>query len=179
MLKVDECGFRMTSERKPLSTEDAIYFAGLFDGEGTIVIEKLSHLRASRPGGRTPQYNLRIAMSNTNFDLMRWVKATFGGSLCQSRWAGRSKAKADALKWSTSCGNAAYILGRILPYLKAKRTEAELGLAFNAYASSNICPRMPHKGIHGTLPVSIQILETKESYRLQMRALKTVYKQYS
>jgi hypothetical protein len=52
--------------------EDLIYFAGLFDGEGTITLTK----KCSKEN-RIPE----ISIPSTTYELLEFCKSTFGGNI--------------------------------------------------------------------------------------------------
>ena len=61
-----------------LSETDLAYFAGLLDGEGHVAIKYFKRHISYRPYSR---YGLMVGISNTNFDVMRWLLEHVGGSV--------------------------------------------------------------------------------------------------
>ena len=53
------------------------YFAGIIDGEGSIIIAK----QAIRKGRKNHTYSLRICVVNSNKILLEWLRTNFGGSI--------------------------------------------------------------------------------------------------
>jgi len=93
------------------------YLAGLIDGEGSIRIEKGSSPHHHSP--TTPT----VALTNTSSKMIDWVVLKFGGHLYRKTnrtcwdvyWLGKSVIP---------------ILEGVLPYLTAKKDQAEVVLAY-------------------------------------------------
>jgi hypothetical protein len=109
------------------------YLAALIDGEGYIAISKGATPAPNGNGYMTdaPRYNLTIAVTNTNENLICFCCDTFGGS-----WS-RDKRPDDKPHWKQRCSwrtnghkNKELILQGVLPYLVAKRRNALLALEF-------------------------------------------------
>ena len=103
--------------RKTVNT-DAAYVAGLIDGEGCIHIEK------SRD---TYRVRVTLGMSAPALPLLEEMKGRWGGVLYQmrpetSRWA-------TAWSWYVWGDKAVALIEYVLPYLRLKRRQAEVGLA--------------------------------------------------
>lgn len=110
--------------REP-SVEDFIYFAGLFDGEGSIDVST----------GRIRTPRLKVAM--TDGPTIDWLYETFGGNMCHENPSGT--AKLAAWKWyAVRQVDVKAILTGARPYLKlkARRADAALdALEYLSYAS--------------------------------------------
>jgi hypothetical protein len=92
-----------------MSDTDSAYFAGLMDGEGSIIIAK-------NKGGRN---TWRATISNTDFDLLNWCKKVTGcGSIVRHENSNPLHATSGA--WQCYSWNARSILKQLLPYLKIK-----------------------------------------------------------
>jgi hypothetical protein len=63
----------------PFKSEDIAYFAGLFEGEGTVVIYKWYYKDGKRFPRTTPQMMIRIAM--TDIEPLERIVKTIGGYL--------------------------------------------------------------------------------------------------
>jgi hypothetical protein len=59
------------------SETDKAYLAGFVDGEGTLTITR--HMRRDRPGYR--RFNLRLAVYNTNLELLWMLRGIWGGTV--------------------------------------------------------------------------------------------------
>lgn len=102
------------------------YLAGIVDGEGSITI---TVSRQPRFGYITRRHRLLFQVSNCDRRLMDWLVLTFGGntSLTAADRKGRR-----GWHWTSKQSSAGAILTDLLPYLKLKRRQAEVALAFLA-----------------------------------------------
>ena len=110
--------------------EELIYLAGLFDGEGTICIQKDSRPLCKDNGKNwNPIYNVtvRIGMTDeksiqTYADHFRVGKVhaekTRRGHKQMFRWAIRSK------------NDVIFVINQMIPFLRLKKTQGILGLRF-------------------------------------------------
>jgi len=110
----------------PSSVVDHAYLAGIVDGEGCIIIRHQGGRKGTANG-----YALELNITNTDEALMIWLLDTFGG-LC--RWKVKKGLtglmKRPSWVWWVSGKNAGAVLQVILPYLRVKRAQADLGLRF-------------------------------------------------
>ena len=98
---------------------DLAYLAGFFDGEGYIGIRK--HEKTN--------YLVRATVCNTNKWIVEWYRFAFGGSInLKSKYSPKHH---DAWVWDICGKNAIAFLEAISPYLKTKRTQAELAIKFS------------------------------------------------
>jgi hypothetical protein len=109
------------------STKDAdlAYWAGLFDGEGCVLIA-----RGRNPGRKVVQHWLTVSVSNTDLDVLRELGERFGGSIATDRT--RKPHWHTCYHWHTSGRIAAAFLSAILPFARVKRAQIELALAFQS-----------------------------------------------
>lgn len=103
---------------------DLAYFAGLFDGEGCIYIEKQKYKE------KNTVYSLKCKISMCNFNVLNFTKSLFGGCLYHDKPHHTSNRYGNLWSWSCYCGSAKLFLIAILPFLHIKKTEAELGIKF-------------------------------------------------
>ncbi len=96
------------------------WVGGFFDGEGAVVILKLKG-----KGMRAPRYQLGTRVGNTNRAVIEWLRETFNGGISTQYLTGPKK---PCHHWIAGGPTAAKFLKQILPYLKLKRKQAELGL---------------------------------------------------
>ena len=113
---------RSVSPIKPL---DLAYIAGLFDGEGHISIVKMPPSLKWRT--KSSHYRLDIGITNTNQDIIYWVNGIFNGRICKRT---RSEKWHTCWEWRRSNNGAQEFLEVILPFLKIKRSQAEIVLRF-------------------------------------------------
>jgi hypothetical protein len=113
-----------------LSDVDAAYIAGMFDGEGSII------LWYRRGDSARPQ--LRCTVSNTHFPMLEWVKDRVGtGSVVRHRYPDATGYK-EAGTWQCYGQNAVALLNQMLPYLIVKRDKAIDAIASQIPDYSNL-----------------------------------------
>jgi hypothetical protein len=101
-------------------------------------------------------HSLRVCLSNTDKEIMKWVHRTFGGSLQEYP----PKKGARAWKWTISCKSAGELLQKMLPYFRVKKSQAEVAIEFQGRVSQ--WKKNGHKkGRKGALPIP----ETERLYR--------------
>ncbi len=103
---------------------DLAYVAGIFDGEGCVLIYKVPRHNQKRGG---IQHRLKISIANTNTDLMSWLKENFGGNIVV---ADRREQYRKFYHWQLSGVSAAEFIKRLLPYLKIKQQQVKLAISF-------------------------------------------------
>jgi hypothetical protein len=102
-----------------LEHDDAVYLAGLIDGEGMITI----NFYGTRP---RPRMRPLISIANTDKDLITWVRTRLGGVTLKYRG---EKARYDLYTVQIArLLDVKSLLEQILPFLKAKKKQAELVL---------------------------------------------------
>jgi hypothetical protein len=112
-----ECHEKASNPRlEPVAVETLAYFAGLMDGEGHIGIRR-SH------DGRW--HDLVVNISNTNKAVLEEMASHFGGNVQVQR-----QRQKPVYRWNSSGRRAVLVLSMLLPHLRIKRAEAEVGLAF-------------------------------------------------
>ena len=97
---------------------DLAYFAGIFDGEGCIIIRK----------GRSGYHTAMATLTNTNEWICRQFQFSFGGSVYMRSPQGDRRQAIWA--WSVEAQKAQGFLEIIVPYLKLKRAQAEIAIGF-------------------------------------------------
>ncbi len=96
---------------------DLAYIAGLFDGEGSICIER---------NGR--RFWIYVGVIMTDEYIIRWLQFVFGGSIYH--YAPRGISKKDQWRWRTVGPQAIPVLKALMPYLRLKKAQAELAIEF-------------------------------------------------
>lgn len=98
------------------------YFAGLFDGEGTI------RINAAKVNGYIgKRYDPAISIGMSDEKIMNLFVKTFGGKLRIERVLGRKV----MYRWGTSGRQIVPLfLEKLLPYLQVKKEQAELVIKF-------------------------------------------------
>jgi len=100
---------------KRINNTTLSYIAGLFDGEG--------YFCAVQNGG----YGLlRIRIVNCRLDVLEWLKGMFGGYISEKPKT--SETSHQCYEWN--CGEKERFLKLLKPYLRMKRRQMEVALAF-------------------------------------------------
>lgn len=131
---------------KTIDRDNAIYFAGLFDGEGCVNICERPPRHAG-PGQINPFFRLGLSLANTHRNVLQHIKSTCGGVLCEAKKKELRKDGKPVRKqwrWSASQRESFYILQQILPFLIVKRDQAALAIEF--YKSISEYVHRPHPG---------------------------------
>ncbi len=98
------------------------YFAGLFDGEGSINI--------ITPTGSRYAWALSCAVKMTNSrELMAEMKAAFGGNTGE-KWSYRRNGNKPQYYWQVRARLAGKFLAAVYPFLRVKKEEAEVAIRF-------------------------------------------------
>ena len=108
--------------------KDLAYFAGLFDGEGSVEI------RVAKGKEGKYRLSLGIILVNTYEPILNWIANTLGGKVYP---AGYSSKGSRLWRWQFWGKQIRWLLNAILPYLKIKKDEVELLL----YAITLVRPR--------------------------------------
>lgn len=123
-----------------MTQEEAIaYCAGLFDGEGCILITR----RRTYPGrdttvyGRQPNWTYRMdtRLNQVRPESVMFMQDTLGGTVFFLRRSyGPIKGKIYAGRWSWEMADAVAVeaLHKMMPFLCIKKAEAELAIKFQA-----------------------------------------------
>lgn len=102
------------------------YVAGIIDGEGHIGITKQNRLYC-KTRKRATGYSLRIAVKMCDGDVIDFLYGNFGGHVGRILIEGY---KSEQYQWVINCRKAAQLLKDILPFLRAKKAQAELAMRF-------------------------------------------------
>ena len=109
---------------------DLAYFAGIFDGEGSVT---LARTQRSSPKQR-PTYTLRVQVVNTNEWICQQLRFVFGGNVMLHRKT-EGNHKPD-YRWLGYRNVDVSFLKAVFPYLHLKRPHAELALQFDKHKTS-------------------------------------------
>lgn len=94
------------------------YFAGFFDGEGTVDIRfRTTH------GGKYFRYELRVQIVQIDVKPLIVLRDKWGGSICKPK-------NSKTSRWLVSSDQAAKFLRDVRPHLIVKADEADIGLEF-------------------------------------------------
>ena len=115
---------------------DWAYLAGFFDGEGCVTV---SYRGRPKPIGKRkdlvanyPYWAVRIVVTNTSFELLRRIRAKFGGYVHKHGWKPKPNDNwRRQNQWVVSNGpHCLWILSGMLPHLFYKKPEAILAMKF-------------------------------------------------
>lgn len=151
-------------ELKKFSVEQLAYLAGIVDGEGSIYIGNFS----SNPKTGTLHYQTNMEVTNTDENLINWLKETFGGRINKYTFKQLPKnSRRPVFRWIVSGELIAYLCNLIQPYLVIKRAQCEIMLKMRETFKGTGAV----KGKSGCQPVTQEILQIRKMYFDQMRAL--------
>lgn len=97
------------------------YIAGFFDGEGSVIVRAAIH-------NNIINYELIISIGQNDTSVLRYIQQIFGGRIANPKYEFTRKKQTPDLRMEAS--KASFFLEMILPYLKVKRKQAELAIAF-------------------------------------------------
>lgn len=110
------CGNRGIERPRNMSETERAWFAGIFDGEGSIIQYK--------PHGIQGQQYWRIQVANTVKELIDRVAEVTGIANVSARPIPINKKHKQCFNWQAHGENAELILRQILPWLIVKREKA-------------------------------------------------------
>lgn len=125
------------------------YFAGFFDGEGSISI-----LEHTKPTGYR-YMRLLVQVGCTNLEVLEWFQLRFGGNIYNHKRNGNRK---QCYTWQLHSRMAANALMLMQPYLLVKVEQARLALEFQETMGQSA-------------PIGKDILDTRQVLRKTMSML--------
>ena len=99
------------------------YFAGIFDGEGSISLSKTNSSKSNT-------FVLYVCVGNTNEWIIQQLKFCFGGIVTYQEPKGNKKPR---WMWTLQAQKALGFLVLIEPYLHIKRPQAEIAIRFQKH----------------------------------------------
>ena len=141
-----------------VSVEDRIYTAGFVDGEGCISITKMTKSKH----GKSPYHHFFFSLESTDPDITYWLQERFGGSISIDKTKVSHNHRVT-YRWKLGTQETVSLLRQLMPYLRVKRPQAELGLLF--LLQRNTQRKGRPRG------VSAEELALREEFYLQMSAL--------
>ena len=112
-----------------ITKKDRYYAAGLVDGEGTITLVRQSRLQMKSPA---------ISVSTTSYELVDFMKKTFGGYIVKLKAPAKKHWK-QAWHWQTSHDKAIAIIKSVAPFLREEKKKARAQLILEEY--KKVTPR--------------------------------------
>lgn len=114
--------FKMDSDPRLLSDEEAAYLAGIMDGEGTIIPVK-------DKDGEGNRSLWRAIISNTDREMLGWCRERTGGMGSISERKRQKEEHTLCYGWQMYSAEALILLRQIRPYMKIKAEEADRAIA--------------------------------------------------
>jgi intein/homing endonuclease len=134
------------------------YLAGLFDGEGSVGLTA-----CSQRGRISRAYPLAVSISNTHIETIKSLKNLFGGSTWIKKR--RNKKYQPCMQWTLSSQQGLAFLKMIIPYLRIKKEQAEIGIKFiNGRKRSSV--RLSNEEIKRREKVRKKLFELKHPNRI-------------
>lgn len=140
-----------TYNLKEISNENRAYFAGLLDGEGTIVISK----SIKKEPNNSVSYGLRVRFGLTYKKILLEMQGFFGGNIHEANMNKRMNCKStknqvnaspdiwkQVYDYQISGRDALYFLKVVEPFCREKKEQAALGIRFED-------GKRPFSGRHG------------------------------
>jgi len=156
---------RYTYERKEYSIAQMAYLAGIIDGEGSIYIGNFS----SNPKTGSKYYQTNIEVTNSDKSLMDWISEVFGGRITTYAASQMPKnARRTYYRWIATGERVTHLVEILLPYLIAKKNQAEIMIKMRATYKPNYGVE---KGVQGIAVLEKDLLDLRQSYFEQIRAL--------
>jgi hypothetical protein len=140
-----------------LKVETLAYVAGLFDGEGSIVIG----CSIGRTNRKNPCYFLQVGITNTDRELIDWLRSTFGGHISDNSHSPSRSTQRPCWAWRVTSRQAHGFLRNILPYLRTKKPQALIAIEFQEHMTAFASNRA----------LSANLLAIREDYRSKLRSL--------
>lgn len=146
-----------------LSETDKARLAAYIDCEGTIYINVCKKLYGRM---KNAQYRLSLAITNTDYRLMDWLKRKTDGSVYFVKYE-KSKhlGSKQIMRWQVNERLAETVLIAVLPYMLVKRPQAEVGLSFMSLKKSR---KIVERDSKGRL-MSASLTESEMAARLTMK----------
>jgi len=148
-----------------MKKEILIYTAGLFDGEGCIIIQRSQPYKEK--GQISPSYWLNVNVAMTDKATIDWLKGTFGGSIADQTSRKNRPNRQPYYHWRITSQNAIPFLKSILPYLRVKKEQAKLAIQFQS---------QKHK--HTSHKLTPQQIQWRESFKLKISQLTPTQRYY-
>jgi hypothetical protein len=122
------------NKKAPLGTA---WFAGFMEGEGTISLTT----RHSRNGRKNTYWEPCVSVVNTNYEIMKRIQDTFGGSISNTALSPSRAAHHKVcyqIKWHGT--KALHLLEEIIPYLEMKLRQAVIVRDYIIHVSATPAP---------------------------------------
>lgn len=117
---------------------DLAYMAGLFDGEGSIVIHARKYV--TKQGKIQTHSYAELCLGSTDEWVVRFFQVSFGGNVYLRRPAkpGARFGTSSMWAWQVAARKTIPPLEALLPYLRLKRAQAEIALRFQRRTAQRV-----------------------------------------
>ncbi len=106
-------------------TEELAYLAGMFDGEGSVIIK----LKGTYHGGkRYTSHTIQAHLGSTDKATPLLFQSQFGGSVCADKQ--RDMGNLACWQWELSATKCSEFLRTLYPFLRVKGHEAQVAIEF-------------------------------------------------
>lgn len=149
---------------------DIRYFSGLFDGEGTVRIDRLEVPAGPKRPKPYRRFQLTMSIGMCHAPTIQALQQEFGGYI--TRDSCRHKRNPNhriRYAWGVSSGYAYELLKRIEPHLIEKRAQAIIGIEFQEHMEANRTHFRKHRG---NPPNYAEIVAYREKLIAEMYRLK-------
>lgn len=154
----------MTEKLNKINKLDRVYTAGLFDGEGSIMINRQLPKKGKQ---RSPAYFLNVRVKMTDKKIIDWLHQTFGGYMCSGDNPAR-KNRSPIWAWQVVSRKAEKFLKLIAPFMQVKKHQADLALEYQ----NKITNYSAGCGVQ----IPVEEIELRESYKARISALNCKWK---
>jgi hypothetical protein len=137
-----------------LTEAEKAYAAGLFDGEGSIVIQKPR---------RSKGHTLVVSLAMREPAAVTWLQERWPGSLRSHVRHPCEREPFTVWYWVRSTSAAAEFLSDILPHLLVKHAQAQLAIEFQSHKSFKFGRRL-----------TVEVLAFDEDFRTRLLALRDI-----
>lgn len=152
--------------RDKLTIAERAYAAGLFDGEGSVTI---GMIRRNNPNYKCPQHVLVVTCTNGHKPTIEWLHKKFGSSKAMRKRFGQNLRWRACYGWNATANKALYFLEIVLPYLKVKKDQAELGIRFQK--EYKIKRKFIHSDKTNGHTLSLETVQWREQFAQRMQKL--------
>ena len=125
---------------------DIPWAAGLFDGEGTVLIRR--RLKPGQ-GAKNPMYYVEVSIATTTGHVAKLFRAWFGGYVSR-RHRAQYPTRRIIYRWRSAAQKAVAFLRLVQPHLRIKHHEVEIALRLQRLVDQQKHRPNPHpNGQHG------------------------------
>jgi len=108
-----------------MENTDWAYLAGMIDGEGCITVRRREKPATAGDRKRGVSYSLRVSIGGEVNHLTQLCADTTLGSV----WIRKREGQRHLAEWSIGSYESKILLLEVLPYLRLKKSQAQVGLA--------------------------------------------------